>query len=773
MPAARRALDAVPISTATGTDPLPLPTPTRLGVLRHRQFALLFTGQAMSSIGDRIFMVAMPFAVLSVPGADAGDVGLTLGASALALALCVLVGGVVADRLPRQLTMLTSDVVRAAAQAVGAGLLLSGNASVWSLAALMLVYGAAEAFFRPAMLGLVPQVVEPGEEQPANALVALTQNVSMVGAPALAGVLVAWLGPGGSLAVDAGTFVVSALSLLALRPRPVPRAPAASLLADLAGGFREVRTRAWVWTTLLAFSAYHALMLPALFVLGPLVAVEIRDGASSWGWISSGFGAGAVVGSLLALRYRPSRPGVFVGASLSIASAQAAICASSLPTWSVTALEAVTGLGVAMCFTVWETLLQQHIPASAQSRVSSFDYLGSLTLMPLGFVVVGPAAAAFGVRPTAVAASVLTAVVCLQVASERGLRELRPAQSCPSSSSSVRQPPGGTATRTTYVSWPDGVGGPPSIVMTCHPSCRQPAHTRSASARSAIRVMVRCCHSPGVRWARRLRGDTPRCCLLGGARKPPIAGLYPNGASREERAVDLGDRGHTCQAHDQGQVVGECAQARLHAGRPVGREGPQDRLADEHRGSTTCQGAQDVEAAADPAVDQHGDVHGRGHLREGSRCRHGAAQLPAAVVAHDDPGRSGGHALAGVVGAEHPFDQHGQPGRGGQPPDVVEGGVGCLVQPAERSPASGTEVRRVPGQHQGGGTGVPGPQHVLEGQAAVPQHVDLPPPVSLEGPGGAHRPHHERPGRSGTRCRRGLGVRVQPVVERGRADEDR
>jgi MFS family permease len=419
---------AISTPAATSTDPQPVVGARRSSVLRHRQFALLFTGQALSAVGDRIFLVAMPFAVLSVPGADAADVGLTLGASALALAVCVLAGGVVADRLPRQFTMLASDAVRAATQAVGATLLLTGRAEVWSLALLMLGYGAAEAFFRPAMLGLIPQVVEPGEEQPANALLALTANVSMVAAPALAGVLVAWLGPGGSLAVDAGTFVVSAASLLLLRPRPVAPAEKASFLADLADGFHEVRTRAWVWTTLLAFSAYHALMLPALFVLGPLVAVQIRDGASSWGWISSGFGLGAVIGSLLSLRWRPTRPGVLIGATLSVASAQAAICASSLPTWSVTALEVVAGVGVAVCFTVWETQLQQHIPASAQSRVSSFDYLGSLTLMPLGFAVIGPVSTALGLRTTAVLASGVSAAVCLLVAASPGLRALRQVQ---------------------------------------------------------------------------------------------------------------------------------------------------------------------------------------------------------------------------------------------------------------------------------------------------------------------------------------------------------
>jgi MFS family permease len=406
-------------------DPQAVMTPTRSSVLRHRQFALLFAGQALSLVGDRLFLVAMPFAVLSIPGAGAREVGLVLGASALSVAVFVLIGGVVADRLPRQLTMLVSDGVRAGSQGLSAGLLLSGRATVWDLVVLQAVYGASEAFFRPAMLGLVPQVVEPGEEQPANALLALSANASLVVAPAVGGLLVAALGAGGALAVDAGTFVLSALSLMLLRPRPSARTAGTTFLADLRGGWAEVRSRSWVWSTLLAFSAYHALVLPALFVLGPQVALVFRNGATSWGWITAGFGVGAVAGSLLALRWKPSRPGVMIGATLSLASAQAAICASTMPTWSVVALEAVTGVGVALCFTVWETLLQERIPAEAQSRVSSFDYLGSLTLMPVGYVLIGPVAEHVGVRTTAVAASVITGAICLAVAASRGLRSLR------------------------------------------------------------------------------------------------------------------------------------------------------------------------------------------------------------------------------------------------------------------------------------------------------------------------------------------------------------
>jgi MFS family permease len=397
--------------TTTTDDPTPQPRGGRASVLRHRGFALLFAGQAVSLLGDRIVLVATPFAVLALPGGSLSDVGVVLGANALGFGLLVLIGGVVADRLPRPLTMLASDLVRGLAQAVSAVLLLSGSATVTSLALLQLLYGGAEAFFRPAVLGLVPQVTDPGEEQPANALLALSNNVAMVVGPAVAGVLVAWLGAGGALAIDAGTFVVSALTLALMRPRPYTPAPAAPMREQVAGGWREVRSRSWVWTTLVAFSAYHALVLPAIFVLGPKVANDIRDGAASWGLISTGFGTGAVIGSVLALRWRPRRPGLVLGLMLCAGAMQGAICASPLPTWLVALLEAGSGVGVALCFTIWETALQQRIPAGAQARVSSFDHLASVTLMPVGYALIGPAADHLGIRVTSVGATVVTLAV--------------------------------------------------------------------------------------------------------------------------------------------------------------------------------------------------------------------------------------------------------------------------------------------------------------------------------------------------------------------------
>lgn len=394
-------------------------------LLRQREFRLLFWGQAVSSFGDRLVMVAMPFAVLSVPGADLSDVGLVLGATTLSLAVFVLVGGVVADRIPRQLTMLGSDVVRAAAQGLTAYLLLTDRATVLALVVLQAVYGAAEAFFRPAVLGLVPQVVAPTDIQAAQALLALSGNLALLLGPVAAGLLVAGVGAGGAIAVDALTFLVSAATLVRLRPAPGERAAGGSFLADLRGGWSEVVSRTWVWAVLLAFSAYHALVLPALFVLGPLYAETDRGGAASWGVISAGFGVGSLVGSLIALRVRVTRTGLVIGAALAVSCCQAVIVVLPVPTLAVAALEAVTGVTVALCFTLWETALNLRIPLAAQSRVSSFDYLASLTLMPIGYVVIGPVAEALGTQRTALLATCTAATVCVAVALVPGVRQLR------------------------------------------------------------------------------------------------------------------------------------------------------------------------------------------------------------------------------------------------------------------------------------------------------------------------------------------------------------
>jgi MFS family permease len=396
--------------------------------LRERgPFRLLFWGQALSVIGDRITPIAIAFAVLGLGSAT--DLGIVMAAGGIPFALFALAGGVWSDRIGRRRVMIASDLLRMVSQTVVAVLLLTGSAEVWMLAVLGFVYGTAAALFMPALIGLIPQTVGAARLQEANALISLTRSIASVAGPALAGVLIAAAGTGEAIAVDAATFAVSAACLIRLRPAAhaavADGGEKETFLAGLRTGWREVRARAWLGWGLGAMSAYHLFVLPAVFVLGPALAKQDLDGASSWAAIVACLGIGGVAGNLVALRIRLRRPIVVTAAALVGASTQAAIIGSGLGTVGIAALELVAGACVALFFTLWDLSIQEQIPARAISRVSAYDFTVSLGLMPLGMAICGPIADAIGLYPTLRWMSVIGIVVALAWLVQPSVRAVR------------------------------------------------------------------------------------------------------------------------------------------------------------------------------------------------------------------------------------------------------------------------------------------------------------------------------------------------------------
>jgi Transmembrane secretion effector len=394
-------------------------------VLREeRQFRLLFLGQALSVVGDRMTQVVLPFAVLSI-GGSATDVGLVAAAGFLPFIVLGLIGGVIADRLERRRILIASDLVRLGSQGVAGALLVSGHAEVWHLAALAAVFGAADSFFSPAFTGLMPlTIAEPRHFQQANALRGMSFSTGSIVGPVLGGLLVATIGEGGALLVDAGTFGVSVLCLLALRPRVVQRGDPEPFSSDLRGGWREVRSRTWVWSFMMAMVVYHVIVLPSIWVLGPVLMEDELDGATSWAVIVAAFGAGSFVADFLLLKWRPRFALRAAGVALAFASCQAVIIGSGLPLAAIAAVEFGSAIGVSAFFTLWETTLQEHIPEGSLSRVSSYDYVASVGVMPLGTIAAGPVAEAVGIHATLTAMSVIgvtAALACLAVPTVRNL----------------------------------------------------------------------------------------------------------------------------------------------------------------------------------------------------------------------------------------------------------------------------------------------------------------------------------------------------------------
>jgi MFS family permease len=394
-------------------------------VLREeRQFRLLFLGQALSVVGDRMTQVVLPFAVLSI-GGSATDVGIVAAAGFLPFIFLGLIGGVVADRIERRRILIGSDLVRLVTQGVAGLLLVTGQAEVWHLAALTALFGAADSFFSPAFSGLMPLTIsEPRYLQPANALRGMSFSTGSIVGPALGGILVATLGEGGALLVDAATFGVSIACLLGLRPRVVERGDPEPFAADLRGGWREVRARTWVWSFLLAMIVYHVVVLPSIYVLGPVLMEDELDGATSWAIITVAFGLGSIVADLLLLRWRPRFALRASAIALIFASCQAVIIGSGLPILAIAAVEFCAAIGVSAFFTLWETSLQEHIPSGSLSRVSSYDYVASAGMMPLGIIVAGPVAEAIGIHETLTAMTVIGVAAAIGCLAVRSVREL-------------------------------------------------------------------------------------------------------------------------------------------------------------------------------------------------------------------------------------------------------------------------------------------------------------------------------------------------------------
>jgi predicted MFS family arabinose efflux permease len=398
----------------------------RFGVLADREFRLLFIGQSLSAFRDTAATIAVAFAVFAI-GGSASALGIALAARYVPLAGFLLVGGVVADRLPRRRIMLASDTVRALTQGILALLLLSDSAHLWQIVVLQALYGSAEAFFTPSVAGLVPELVDRPRLQEANSLLRTTFSLSLVVGPALGGLLVIRTGPEGAIVADAATFAVSAMLLSQLRRtrhRSTTTEPL-RLLADLKEGWAEVRSRPWLSLTIGNATLFNALAIPAIVVLGPELAQSELGGVGAWSLIVAAVGAGSVVGSVASLRVRAARPAAAVAVLLAIAGSEPAALASGLRLPVIAAFCFVAGMAMAMAGVTWISMLQHHVPATSLSRVNSIDDFMTFLLLPIGYLLAGPLADALGPHQAMALLSAIPLAACLVTLTSSQVRRLR------------------------------------------------------------------------------------------------------------------------------------------------------------------------------------------------------------------------------------------------------------------------------------------------------------------------------------------------------------
>ncbi len=383
-----------------------------LSALRSRNFRLLWLSQSASVIGDALVVVAIGLFVTRLTG-NPSDVGLVLAAYTAQIIVFILVGGVVADRLPRQTVMIASDVTRGVLHGTLALLIATGLVRVWQMVVIGVLYGSAEAFFRPAYTGLVPQTVPEADIQGAQALGGVSSELASFASPALATALVLGVGGAAAFGLDAATFVVSALLLSRVRARPrgepVERMP---MLAELRAGWSAVRERSWVWGTIASTSAALLLALAPFEVLGASIGRQVYGTEAVFGLTNAAWGAGTVTGAIIGSRWRPTRP-MLVGMICAVPWPGAIALYAAGPRLPLlyTAM-ALAGAGIGLLIVLWETALAQRVPAHLLSRVSAWDWMGSLALLPVGYLLAGPIAAALGDRLVLFVGGLLGLVAC-------------------------------------------------------------------------------------------------------------------------------------------------------------------------------------------------------------------------------------------------------------------------------------------------------------------------------------------------------------------------
>jgi len=397
----------------------------RAAVLREPAFRRFYAGYSTSLLGTAMASVALAFAVLGSGGTPV-DLGYVFAAGIVPQVLLLVTGGVVADQIGRRRVMLAADLTQGCAQAVLAAALFAGRPPVWLFVVLAGVRGTGEAFFGPALGGLTFEIVSRGELGDANAMLGVATSGTRVAGPALAGGLIALVGPALVIAIDAASFAVSVFALARLRPLTVAAAlknaaagekaagegsaPAGAagaerplgvrrrFLRDLADGWAEFRAVPWLVVTAVQFALFNLLVWGPFLVLGPVLARTALGGAGAWGTIMACYGAGAVLGGLLALGRRPRRP---VAASTVATFGYAAPCgllALGAPAAGVAAGALLAGVGSALAGAFETTAMQRCVPAHALARVTAFQAGVAFAFGPLAFAAAGPVAAVAGVR---------------------------------------------------------------------------------------------------------------------------------------------------------------------------------------------------------------------------------------------------------------------------------------------------------------------------------------------------------------------------------------
>ena len=397
--------------------------------LGSRDYRLLVFGAVVSLLGDGFYFIALAWQVYDISNVPTA-LSIVSAAAAIPMVALLLVGGALSDRFDRRRLMIGADLLRGGAIGAMAVLSLTGAIELWHIVGLVVLVGAGHAFFNPASTAILPDVLPDHHLPAANALVGIYRPIVMrLLGPAMAGFVVAAVGPGFAFGFDALTFLVSALAIALIRARPIARPTEdhgpRRMVADVREGFRYVRSQPWIWATLVAAMLSLLVFIGPLDVLVPfLVRNRLNLGPDALGAIFAAGGVGSILMAIaIGNRGQPRRRVTVMYAAWSVGVALMAVYGLMTELWQALLVSAVINSMFELGSVIWMTLMQQRVPRELLGRVSSLDWLMSSGLTPISFALTGPVAGLIGPEATMIWASLGGAVLMGSLLFVPGVRE--------------------------------------------------------------------------------------------------------------------------------------------------------------------------------------------------------------------------------------------------------------------------------------------------------------------------------------------------------------
>ncbi|WP_248960752.1 MFS transporter [Sphaerisporangium perillae] len=396
----------------------------RFPVLGIRDFRLLLADRLLAPAAVAFSLVGVSFAVLDLTGSTA-DLSYVLAAQIAPSLVFTLISGVIADRVPPQRVIIAANIMIAVAEGTLGLLVLSGEARLWQMIVLETLTGVGMAIFYPASQALLPKIVPDELLQQANAVSRLAMNGAQMGGAAVAGVVVAAVGPGWAMSICGIGLLGTIPLLLAIRVTGHERVRSAGMLGELRDGWSEFTSHTWLWAIVVQFCVILMAWYGGFQVLGPAVAKAELGGPAAWGAITSAEALGLILGGVLSLRFTPRRPMLFV---VVIGGCMAISPLSLAMHWPLPALclaAVFLGLTMEIMMVQWSVALARNVPVEKLARVSAYDALGSVMAMPLGALLAGPLADRIGLSATQYGAGALIIVASALTLLSREVRTMR------------------------------------------------------------------------------------------------------------------------------------------------------------------------------------------------------------------------------------------------------------------------------------------------------------------------------------------------------------